>query len=108
MLTLRRGSRFVRLSGTERPAGFFEEAVCGRFAVENHDLDIKVTVENGEACPCYAGSNRKRRNRKGEPGMVANKLRIIGLRPINNVVDITNYIVHAFGQPASLLRCRQD
>lgn len=36
---------------------------------------------------------------KESPEWLQNKLRIIGLRPINNVVDITNYIVHAFGQP---------
>ena len=69
------------------------------FAVENHDLDIKVTVENNEACPRYAGVTIKGVTVKESPEWLQNKLRIIGLRPINNVVDITNYIVHAFGQP---------
>ena len=69
------------------------------FAVENHDLDIKVTVENSEACPRYAGVTVKGVKVKESPEWLQNKLRIIGLRPINNVVDITNYIVHAFGQP---------
>ena len=69
------------------------------FAVENHDLDIKVTVENGEACPRYAGVTVKGVTVEESPEWLQNKLRIIGLRPINNVVDITNYIVHAFGQP---------
>ena len=69
------------------------------FAVENHDLDIKVTVENSEACPRYAGVTVKGVTVKESPEWLQNKLRIIGLRPINNVVDITNYIVHAFGQP---------
>ena len=69
------------------------------FAVENHDLDIKVTVENTEACPRYAGVTVKGVTVKESPEWLQNKLRIIGLRPINNVVDITNYIVHAFGQP---------
>lgn len=69
------------------------------FAVENHDLDIKVTVENTEACPRYAGVTLKGVTVKESPEWLQNKLRIIGLRPINNVVDITNYIVHAFGQP---------
>lgn len=69
------------------------------FAVENHDLDIPVTVENGEACPRYAGVTVKGVTVKESPEWLQNKLRVIGLRPINNVVDITNYIVHAFGQP---------
>ena len=69
------------------------------FAVENHDLDILVTVENGEACPRYAGVTVKGVTVAESPEWLQNKLRVIGLRPINNVVDITNYIVHAFGQP---------
>ena len=69
------------------------------FAVENHDLDIKVSVENSEACPRYAGVTVKGVTVKESPEWLQNKLRVIGLRPINNVVDITNYIVHAFGQP---------
>ena len=69
------------------------------FAVENNDLDIKVTVENTEACPRYAGVTVKGVTVKESPEWLQNKLRLIGVRPINNVVDITNYIVHAFGQP---------
>lgn len=69
------------------------------FAVENHELDINVTVENSEACPRYAGVTVKGVTVKESPEWLQNKLRLIGLRPINNVVDITNYIVHAFGQP---------
>ena len=69
------------------------------FAVENHDLDIKVTVENSEACPRYAGVTVKGVTVQESPEWLQNKLHLIGVRPINNVVDITNYIVHAFGQP---------
>lgn len=69
------------------------------FKVENHELDIHVTVENSEACPHYAGVTVKGVTVKESPEWLQNKLRLIGLRPINNVVDITNYIVHAFGQP---------
>lgn len=69
------------------------------FAVENHDLDIQVTVENSEACPRYAGVTLKGVTVKESPEWLQDKLRLIGLRPINNVVDVTNYIVHAFGQP---------
>ena len=69
------------------------------FAVENHDLDIKVTVENSEACPRYAGVTVKDVTVKESPEWLQNKLRLTRVRPINNVVDVTNYIVHAFGQP---------
>ena len=69
------------------------------FKVDNHDLDIDVQVENTEACPRYAGVSIKGVTVKESPEWLQDKLRIIGIRPINNVVDITNYIVHAFGQP---------
>ncbi len=69
------------------------------FVVENHDLDIAVTVENAEACPRYAGVTVKGVTVAESPEWLQNKLRLIGVRPINNVVDVTNYIVHAFGQP---------
>lgn len=69
------------------------------FPVENKDLEVQVVVENAEACPRYSGVTIKGVTVKESPEWLQNKLRIIGLRPINNVVDITNYIVHAFGQP---------
>lgn len=69
------------------------------FAVDNHDLDIAVEVENTVACPRYAGVSVKGVTVKESPEWLQNKLHIIGLRPINNIVDITNYILHAYGQP---------
>ena len=69
------------------------------FQVDNHDLDIRVSVENSEACLRYAGVSVKGVEVKESPEWLQNKLRLIGLRPINNVVDVTNYLVHAFGQP---------
>lgn len=69
------------------------------FKVDNHDLDIEVEVENSEACPRYAGVSIKGVTVKESPEWLQNKLRLIGLRPINNIVDITNYILHAYGQP---------
>ena len=69
------------------------------FATENHDLDIDVTVENAEACPRYSGVTVKGVTVKESPDWLKKRLTAIGLRPINKVVDVTNYIVHAFGQP---------
>ena len=69
------------------------------FKVDNHDMDIDVVVENAEACPRYAGVSIKNVTVKESPEWLQNKLRLIGVRPINNIVDITNYILHAYGQP---------
>jgi phenylalanyl-tRNA synthetase beta chain len=69
------------------------------FAVDNKDLNIEVSIENDEACPRYAGVTIKVVTVKESPDWLKTKLQSIGVRPINNIVDITNYIVHAFGQP---------
>lgn len=60
---------------------------------------IVVTVENKTACPRYSGVAIKNIKINTSPSWLQNQLKAIGLRPINNVVDITNYILHAFGQP---------
>ena len=72
---------------------------CDAFAIDNNDLPIAIRVENTEACPRYAGITVKGVTVKESPEWLQNKLRLIGLRPINNIVDITNYILHAYGQP---------
>lgn len=69
------------------------------FAVESNNLNIDIEVENTEACPRYAGVAIKNVTVKESPEWLQNKLRLIGVRPINNIVDITNYILHAYGQP---------
>src|SRR5574344_169876 len=69
------------------------------FKIDNNDLDIKVSVENTEACPRYAAISISDCDVKESPEWLQNKLRTIGLRPINNIVDITNYIMMAYGQP---------
>lgn len=69
------------------------------FKVDNHDMDIDVVVENTEACPRYAGVAIKNVTVKESSEWLQNKLRLIGVRPVNNIVDITNYILHAYGQP---------
>lgn len=69
------------------------------FKVDNHDLDIDVKIENAEACPRYAGITVKGVTVKESPDWLQDKLRVIGLRPINNIVDITNFILFAYGHP---------
>ena len=69
------------------------------FAVENNELPIAIEVKSPEACPRYAGVSIKGVTVKESPEWLKDKLNTIGLRPINNIVDITNYILHAYGQP---------
>lgn len=69
------------------------------FKVDNTDLQIPVEVENTEACPRYAGITLSGITVKESPDWLQNKLKAIGLSPINNVVDITNFVLHEVGQP---------
>ena len=69
------------------------------FAVDNHDLPIEVEIQNTEACKRYACVSVTGCEVKESPEWLKNKLTTIGLRPINNIVDITNYVMMAYGQP---------
>ena len=69
------------------------------FAVDNHELPIAIEVKDAALCPRYAGVSVKGVTVKESPEWLKDKLSTIGLRPINNIVDITNYILHAYGQP---------
>ena len=72
---------------------------CEAFKIDNHDLPIDVTIENTEACKRYACVSITGVEVKESPDWLKNKLTTIGLRPINNIVDITNYVMMAYGQP---------
>ena len=69
------------------------------FKVEDETPAIDVVVENTEACLRYSGVTIKNVTVKESPEWLQNRLKVIGLRPINNVVDVTNYILHGVGQP---------
>ena len=72
---------------------------CSKFKVDNHNLPVEVVIENQEACKRYACVSITDCEVKESPDWLKNKLTTIGLRPINNIVDITNYIMMAYGQP---------
>lgn len=69
------------------------------FKADNNELPITVTIENKTACQRYAGVSIKGVTVKESPQWLQHRLKAIGLRPINNIVDITNYILHETGQP---------
>ncbi len=72
---------------------------CSEFTVDNEDLPIDVDIENTDACKRYACVSITDCDVKESPKWLRDKLTVIGLRPINNIVDITNYIMMAYGQP---------
>ncbi|MCB0596817.1 MAG: phenylalanine--tRNA ligase subunit beta [Lewinellaceae bacterium] len=77
------------------------------FRPDNNSLPVEVVVENAEACPRYAGVTIKGIAVGESPDWLRNRLLSIGLRPINNMVDITNFILHELGQPLHAFDLRQ-
>lgn len=69
------------------------------FALDRPDGGITVRVENTDACPRYCGVTVRGVTVRESPKWLKDALSTIGLRPINNIVDITNYLLHAMGQP---------
>lgn len=69
------------------------------FSIDNTKNQIDVIVENLEACPRYSGLTISNLEIKDSPDWIKNRLKAIGLKPINNVVDITNFVLHEIGHP---------
>ena len=68
------------------------------FKVDNHELPVTVHVDAPDACPRYTGVSIRGVEIKESPEWLKNSLLSIGLRPINNVVDVTNFVLHECGQ----------
>jgi phenylalanyl-tRNA synthetase beta chain len=69
------------------------------FQADNQDLPIDVRIENEQACPRYAGVTLTGVRVDESPDWLKERLRAVGLNPINNVVDITNFVLYELGQP---------
>lgn len=69
------------------------------FKVQNQDLNIPVIVEDKDACPRYSSLSISGISINESPEWLKDKLNAIGVRPINNVVDVTNFVLHELGQP---------
>lgn len=81
------------------PAAAFVKPAVEKFTIDNHDLPIGVVIENLEACRRYSGVTLKGLTVKESPQWLRDRLKAIGLRPINNIVDVTNYVLMETGQP---------
>jgi phenylalanyl-tRNA synthetase beta chain len=86
------------LKQQEQPAELKKPSVDA-YTQDNNELPINVTVENPEACTRYSGVTLTGLTVKESPDWLKNRLRAIGQEPINNIVDITNYVLHETGQP---------
>ncbi|TCC87045.1 phenylalanine--tRNA ligase subunit beta [Pedobacter frigiditerrae] len=69
------------------------------FKTLNENLSIAVEVEDSEACPRYSSVTIAGVTVKSSPDWLKDKLKVIGIRPINNIVDVTNYVLHELGLP---------
>ncbi len=69
------------------------------FKIDNNDLQISAEIKNTDACKRYSGITISGIEIKESPDWLKNRLKAIGLQPINNVVDITNFVLHETGQP---------
>ena len=80
-----------------------EGKVCSpsvaEWKIDNNDLPISIEVKNTEACPRYAGVTISGIKVEESPEWIKTRLNSIGLAPINNIVDITNFVLHELGQP---------
>ena len=90
---------FAFLSHHHKKSAPVRSPFKNNFKVDNHKLSIEVIIENKETCQRYSGVSISNITIAESPKWLQQKLKSIGVRPINNIVDITNYIVHETGQP---------
>jgi phenylalanyl-tRNA synthetase beta chain len=77
----------------------FNEPIALGFSGELHNYEININLKRPDLCPRYAGITITNVDIKESPIWLRNQLTVLGIKSINNVVDITNYILHELGQP---------
>ena len=77
----------------------FTKPDTSKFKVQSSKFKVEVDVQDTNACPRYSGITISNITVADSPDWLKNKLKVIGVRSINNVVDITNYVLHEYGQP---------
>lgn len=102
-LTPNRADAASHLGVARDLAAYFRSSVTmpevEAFSVSNESLSIPVRVEDQTACPRYSSVTISGVTVKPSPDWLQDRLKVIGIRPINNIVDITNYVLHDLGQP---------
>ncbi|MGN7202690.1 phenylalanine--tRNA ligase subunit beta [Pedobacter sp. SAFR-022] len=102
-LTPNRADAASHLGVARDLAAYFRSSVTmpevEAFSVSNESLSIPVSVEDQTACPRYSSVTISGVTVKPSPDWLQDRLKVIGIRPINNIVDITNYVLHDLGQP---------
>ncbi len=76
-----------------------KEIDVSAFSVDNTNSSIAIEIENTEACPRYSGVSISDVKVEDSPEWLQKRLKSIGINPTNNIVDITNFILHDLGQP---------
>ena len=87
------------LSHHEKKGQQVKSPYKNNFKADNNNLAIEVSIQNTEACKRYSGISISDITVTDSPGWLQQKLKAIGVKSINNIVDITNYILHETGQP---------
>ena len=102
-LTPNRGDAASHIGVARDLKALLKKEIClpdvSAFSIDNHSLPIKVQVENTQACPRYSGVTISQVTVGESPQWLKDRLLSIGLTPINNIVDITNFVLHETGQP---------
>ncbi len=77
----------------------FNTPSISKFNIDSKTRPIQIEIEDKNKCPRYVGITIKGIKVEPSPEWIQNRLKAIGLTPINNIVDITNYVMHELGQP---------
>ncbi|MCG8340646.1 MAG: phenylalanine--tRNA ligase subunit beta [Cytophagales bacterium] len=80
----------------DRPISY---PIVENFTIDTQDLPMQVEIVDHDACPRYSGVAMKGVTVRESPEWLKNKLKAIGVNPVNNVVDVTNFVLHELGQP---------